>query len=79
MTAVHGVVEPGFEGVRDAFAEAVSRMPEVIEVWRVAGEADYLLKVVTRDMAAFDAFYRRQETASAREHVAGAQIGFAFD
>ncbi|PPF15065.1 MULTISPECIES: serine hydrolase domain-containing protein [unclassified Rathayibacter] len=23
MTAVHGVVEPGFEGVRDAFAEAV--------------------------------------------------------
>lgn len=44
---------------REAFAEAMATLPEVIEVWRMAGEADYLLKVVARDMAAFDAFYHR--------------------
>src|SRR3712207_6913076 len=36
-----------------------SALPEVIEVWRMAGEADYLLKVVTRDIAAFDLFYQQ--------------------
>jgi len=41
------------------FAETVAGLPEVIEVWRMAGEADYLLKVVTPDIAAFDSFYRR--------------------
>jgi Lrp/AsnC family transcriptional regulator len=44
---------------REAFAQAVEGMAEVTEVWRMAGESDYLLKVVARDMAAFDAFYRR--------------------
>lgn len=48
---------------REAFAAAVERFPEVVEVWRVAGEADYLLKVVTADMAAFDAFYRHLTAA----------------
>jgi Lrp/AsnC family transcriptional regulator len=44
---------------RDGFMAALKAFPEVMEVWRVAGEADYLLKVVTPDVAAFDAFYRR--------------------
>jgi Lrp/AsnC family transcriptional regulator len=44
---------------RVAFAEAMATLPEVLEVWRMAGEADYLLKVVVRDMAAYDAFYHR--------------------
>jgi Lrp/AsnC family transcriptional regulator len=44
---------------REAFAAAMAGLPEVLEVWRMAGEADYLLKVVARDMAAFDAFYHR--------------------
>lgn len=46
-------------GWRDGFARATSAMAEVMEVWRVAGETDYLLKVVVRDMPSFDAFYRR--------------------
>ncbi len=37
----------------------MAALPEVLEVWRVAGEADYLLKVVVADMASFDGFYRR--------------------
>ena len=40
------------------FTTAVSAMPEVMEVHRMAGEIDYLLRVAVADMAAFDAFYR---------------------
>lgn len=41
------------------FTEAVSTMPEVMEVYRMAGDIDYLLRVAVSDMAAFDAFYKR--------------------
>ena len=40
------------------FTAAVSAMPEVMEVHRMAGDIDYLLRVAVADMAAFDAFYR---------------------
>ena len=40
------------------FTAAVSAMPEVMEVHRMAGDIDYLLRVAVSDMAAFDAFYR---------------------
>jgi Lrp/AsnC family transcriptional regulator len=42
----------------DRFTAAVSAMPEVMEVHRMAGDIDYLLRVAVADMAAFDAFYR---------------------
>ncbi len=42
---------------REAFADLMSVYPEVVEVHRMAGEVDYLLKVVVPDMASFDAFY----------------------
>lgn len=41
------------------FTKVVSAMPEVMEVHRMAGDTDYLLRVAVADMAAFDAFYRR--------------------
>ncbi len=44
---------------RDSFYRVTAAMPEILEIWRVAGEADYLLKVVVRDLPAFDAFYGR--------------------
>ena len=34
-------------------------MPEVMELHRMAGEVDYMLKVVVRDMKKFDEFYKR--------------------
>jgi len=40
------------------FADAVSHMPEVMEVYRMAGDVDYLLRIAVRDMAAYDAFYK---------------------
>ena len=41
------------------FAETVSAMPEVMELYRMAGDVDYQLRVVVADMAAYDLFYKR--------------------
>ena len=41
------------------FNEGVARIPEVVELYRMAGETDYLLKVVCRDIAHFDRIYKR--------------------
>lgn len=41
-----------------SFTEAVVAREEVLEVHRMAGDLDYLLRVVVPDMAAFDNFYR---------------------
>ena len=41
-----------------AFADAVADLPEVMEVYRMAGEVDYLLKIAVPNIAAYDAFYR---------------------
>ena len=43
----------------DAFAGAAAAMPEVIEFYRLSGDTDYLLKVLVRDIAAYDAFYKK--------------------
>lgn len=43
----------------DSFQAAVQSFPEIMEVNRLAGEYDYLLKVMTRDNQSFDAFYKR--------------------
>jgi len=42
-----------------AFAKGASALPEVVELWRLSGERDYLLKVVVSDITAYDAFYKR--------------------
>lgn len=42
---------------RDTFGRLLPRFPQVVEVHRIAGGADYLLKVHVADMSAFDAFY----------------------
>ncbi len=41
------------------FATAVSAMPEVMEFYRMAGDVDYMLRVVVPDIASYDAFYKR--------------------
>lgn len=43
----------------DAFAKAVAAFPEVIELYRMSGEVDYLMRVVVPDLAAYDQFYLR--------------------
>jgi Lrp/AsnC family transcriptional regulator len=44
---------------REAFAKATKALPQIMEVYRMAGEMDYLLRVAVPDMAAFDALYKR--------------------
>lgn len=41
------------------FAQAVTAMPEVMDLYRMAGDVDYMLRVAVADMEAYDAFYRR--------------------
>ena len=43
----------------EMFKKHVSDIPEVIDFFRIGGEYDYLLKVVTRDMNSYDEVYRR--------------------
>ena len=43
----------------DRFAKVVSAMPEVMEFYRMAGDVDYMLRVVAADIAGYDAFYKR--------------------
>ena len=59
LTVFVGIEAPNHEtGWRDDFARAVQALPAVMEVYRMAGEMDYLLRVAVADMAAFDAFYK---------------------
>jgi Lrp/AsnC family transcriptional regulator len=44
---------------REKFAEAVATLPEIMEVHRMAGEVDYLLRVSVPDMGAYDRLYKR--------------------
>jgi len=41
------------------FSIGVARMAEVMEVYRMAGDVDYVLRVAVADMAEYDAFYKR--------------------
>jgi Lrp/AsnC family transcriptional regulator len=43
----------------DRFADSILAMPEVMEVHRMAGDVDYLLRVAVANMGAYDDFYRR--------------------
>jgi Lrp/AsnC family transcriptional regulator, cysteine-sensing transcriptional activator len=41
------------------FAEVVGAMPEVMDFYRMAGDVDYMLRVVAADIAGYDAFYKK--------------------
>jgi Lrp/AsnC family transcriptional regulator len=41
------------------FSKTVSAFPEVVDFYRMSGEYDYLLRVVVKDIASYDAFYQR--------------------
>jgi Lrp/AsnC family transcriptional regulator len=43
----------------ERFAQVVDSIPEVVEFYRMAGEVDYLLRVVVPDIAAYDGVYKR--------------------
>jgi Lrp/AsnC family transcriptional regulator len=41
------------------FAQVVDAMPEVMEFYRMAGDVDYVLRVVVQDMHSYDTFYKK--------------------
>ena len=43
----------------ERFAKGVAAIPEVVEIYRMSGDVDYLLKVLVRDIAAYDRFYKK--------------------
>lgn len=60
LTVIVGIEAPDHSAEwRDAFAAATDAFPEIMEVYRMAGEIDYLLRVAVADMSAFDQFYKR--------------------
>jgi Lrp/AsnC family transcriptional regulator len=51
------------------FASTVTAMPEVMDLYRMAGDVDYMLRVAVPDMAAYDAFYKRLTSLIALKDV----------
>jgi Lrp/AsnC family transcriptional regulator len=43
----------------EGFRAHVEKLPEVIDFYRIGGDWDYLIKVVTKGMAGYDAFYQK--------------------
>ena len=82
LTVFVGIEAPNHSADwRDAFANAVDTIPEIMEVYRMAGEIDYLLRVSVADMMAFDRLYKRLTAAvpikNVTSHFAMERIKFS--
>lgn len=42
-----------------SFRRSVLNLPEVVDFFRIGGEYDYLIKVITEDMSSYDQVYQR--------------------
>lgn len=54
---------------QERFTQTLRAMPEVMEIYRMAGDVDYMLRVVVTDMKSFDGFYRRLIGAASLKNV----------
>jgi Lrp/AsnC family leucine-responsive transcriptional regulator len=46
----------------DSFAETVSRWPEVVDCYLMTGRQDYLMRIVIKDLEAYEAFLKEKLT-----------------
>ena len=46
-------------GWLENFARVASSFPEIVELYRMSGDVDYLMKVVSEDVEGYDRFYKR--------------------
>jgi Lrp/AsnC family transcriptional regulator len=53
----------------DRFAKTATAMPEVMEFYRMAGDVDYMLRVVVPDIGGYDSFYKRLISAVPLKNV----------
>lgn len=58
------------------FLDAIRNTNEIVEVYRLSGHADYLLKAVLQDVAAYDALYK---SLIARLDFADVRSAFAME
>jgi Lrp/AsnC family transcriptional regulator len=42
-----------------AFRKLIGEIPEIVEAWRLTGEADYQLRIVVPDIETYDVVYQR--------------------
>jgi len=60
----------------DRFARAIARWPEIVECYLMTGQRDYLLRIVVRDLPAYEAFLKR--TLTRLDGVASIESSFAL-
>jgi Lrp/AsnC family transcriptional regulator len=60
----------------ERFSTVAAAMPEVMDIYRMAGDVDYMLRVVVADMTAYDGFYKRLIDAV---HVKNVTSRFAME
>jgi Lrp/AsnC family leucine-responsive transcriptional regulator len=60
----------------DRFAQAVARWPEVLDCYLMTGQRDYLLRIVVRDLAAYERFLKEKLTRL--KGIASIETSFAL-
>ena len=60
----------------DRFAKAVQRWPEIVECYLMTGQRDYLLRIVVKDLEAYETFLK--QTLTRLEGVASIESSFAL-
>jgi DNA-binding Lrp family transcriptional regulator len=51
-------LERTVEQALEVFEAAIVERPEILECWPITGEADFLLKIVTADLGAYERLMR---------------------
>ncbi|WP_026148013.1 Lrp/AsnC family transcriptional regulator [Robiginitomaculum antarcticum] len=60
----------------EKFRSAVDKMPEIVEFYRLAGEVDYILKIMVASVADYDRVYQRLIT---KVSLADVSASFAME
>ena len=58
----------------EKFVVAVANFPEVLDVYRISGDVDYLLRVVVPSIDHYDRFYKRLIAAVALNDVSSSFV-----
>lgn len=70
LTVFVGIEAPDHSAEwRETFTRAAEALPQILEVYRTAGQVDYLLRIAVPDMPAFDLFYKQLTDAVAIKNV----------
>lgn len=60
----------------ERFLRGIQVIPEVVEFYRMSGDVDYLLRVLVKDIAGYDAVYKQLIQVA---DLAGVSSGFAME